>query len=116
MRGNLDEQDVVGVWSGADGARLELDGNRRFRVSRFPRRLLFDLNGPGPGERVDAEGAWRLREGPSGMEVRLEFDRTGELPKGFALNAAISSGRWSASLYFADDELHQGRYSLRRTP
>ncbi|CAL9477299.1 hypothetical protein SUDANB15_02945 [Streptomyces sp. enrichment culture] len=115
--GELSPAQVTGVWTGADGGRVEFGADERFEMSGIPRSaVVFAFTDPPPGEgKLSGGGEWELADGDRSGTVELGFDAGGSFSDDSqsALLEVKETGDRPV-LYFAVDPDKEYGYEVRR--
>ncbi|CAL9458970.1 hypothetical protein SUDANB21_02607 [Streptomyces sp. enrichment culture] len=115
--GELSSRQVVGVWTGSDGGRVEFRADGRFEMSGIPRSaVVFAFVDPPPGEgKLSGGGEWELADGDRSGTIELGFDAGGSFPDDSqsALLEVKEAGDRPV-LYFAVDPDKAYGYEVRR--
>ncbi|CAL9521153.1 hypothetical protein [Streptomyces sp. enrichment culture] len=115
--GELSSRQVVGVWTGGGGGRVEFRADGRFEMSGIPRSaVVFAFADPPPGEgKLSGGGEWELADGDKSGTVELGFRAGGSFPDDSqsALLEVKETGDRPV-LYFAVDPDKEYGYEVRR--
>ncbi|PSM38354.1 hypothetical protein C6Y14_37135 [Streptomyces dioscori] len=114
----LDSGQVVGVWEGSGGGRVQFHENGRFEMSGIPRNAVaLGFVDPAPGEeKISGEGTWELEGGrDQGGSIELPIDKGGSFSddSGSAL-LQIQRGGDEPEMYFDTDPDKEYGYEVRR--
>ncbi|MFF3627944.1 hypothetical protein [Streptomyces sp. NPDC002164] len=116
----LRSEEVVGVWKGSDGGRIEFRADGTFDMSGIPRSAVkpsFSTLPPGKGS-LSGRGKWDMewqRDPGSGIELRFAEGGSFTDEGGFALLRAARGGD-EPEVYFEGDPDTEDGYRVRREP
>ncbi|MET9562580.1 hypothetical protein [Streptomyces tauricus] len=118
-RATLDSDQIVGVWKGPGGGRIQFHENGRFEMSGIPRNAMaLSFADPPPEKgRIAGEGTWQLEGGrDQGAALELLIDK-GE---SFANTSEtvllqLQQGGENPRMYFDTNPDKEYGYEVRRT-
>ena len=117
-RETLDSKQVVGVWEGSGGGRVQFHENGRFEMSGIPRNALaFSFVDPPPGKgKISGEGTWELEGGrDQGGSIELLIAKGGSFSDDSeSALLQIQRGGDKPEMYFDADPDKEYGYEVRR--
>ena len=106
-------QNLVGEWTGPDGAQVTLQGNNTFTARGLPFRI-FD-NPVQSGAPISGSGEWKVAGSRvSGWEVQLAFREEAGVPSRRGVRINVSCDDDSYGLFQWVDEEGGSRYTFTR--
>ncbi|MEU0957622.1 hypothetical protein ABZ353_35640 [Streptomyces niveus] len=112
----VESAQISGVWSGADGGRVEFGDDGRFELSGIPRdAVVFSFTDPPPkGQKVRGQGAWSVKE--KGSIVELIYDSTGSFAEGGeAGSLGVADSGDPLKLYFSTNSEKEYGYEIQKS-
>ncbi|MFB8353344.1 hypothetical protein [Streptomyces niveus] len=112
----VESAQIPGVWSGADGGRVEFGDDGRFELSGIPRdAVVFSFIDPPPnGQKVSGQGTWSVKG--KGSIVELIYDSRGSFAEGGeAGSLSVADSEEPLTLYFSTNSEHEYGYEIQKS-
>ncbi|WP_329031301.1 hypothetical protein OIE71_00300 [Streptomyces sp. NBC_01725] len=112
----VESAQISGVWTGADGGRVEFWDDGRFELSGIPRdAVVFSFIDPPPkGETVSGQGTWSVKE--KGAIVELLYDSSGSFAEGGeAGSLGVADSGDPPTLYFSINSEKAYGYEIQKS-
>lgn len=106
------DHDILGDWRGPDSARLEFHQDGTFSGRSLPTAVFF------PGidfdKAIEGSGQWQLAKLNGVWRVRLVFDKSSALPKGYDTSILVSGSGQKLTLFEWIGEAGGPRFEFSR--
>ena len=82
-------EDLHGYWLGNDGEVFELNSDGLFVSQNLKGEYFFFNSIEFTGKKLSGQGFWKLVDSDGIWKVKLEYEKSAELPKGYATSIYV---------------------------